>query len=294
MSPAAEISIFKDHFGLMVSGTMGTYEPDNPQSNVIQTHFAAIPAIRFNYHSIYTTIGYGLNYSYTRSEIIEETGLYQVISEETNTGEFRINAGIEYFILPQIALFAEGGYAYASDKNQSYSAGGGITFSLSPKKREKKHVKALAARVPQLPKYKNISLVGYKDPILRELNITIESALLDAGTKVLSWERVSTEFLKQKQSSPNNINEDLFRILDPVQTAIEGARFLNIDAVIDAHIRYTYKSYGGKIIVSSASIRIINPESGNVDLAIEPDVEGMDYFRCKQEITKEILSLFKQ
>ena len=110
---------------------------------------------------------------------------------------------------------------------------------------------------------------------------------------MLSWENVSAEFLKHKETILQNTDEYIYRNYDPVQTAIEGAKILSINAVIDAQIRYTYKSYGGKIIVSSASIRIINPVTGNVDIALEPDVEGMDYFRCKQEITRQILRLFQ-
>ncbi len=298
LSSAPEIFISFKNFGLLIDGTMGTYElpNQNARTNILQIQGSVIPMYTLTFRSLYVSAGYGFTKIYQRVETAIQNGQYRILSQDHDLGEFRIKSGIFYPLNRDLYVYIEGGYAYSNEDYRSVFLGSGIVFSVfkrivpkktvKPQDKENKNQSAIS-------QYQNFVVINTDKSIDRELITSIESALLSSKRKVTSWESMKSAYYDHKaQSILTDLSEQRIEN-DPVRMALIGAKTLPVDAIIDTQMRYTYKSYGGKIIVNSVLIRILDAKTGLVKLALEPDVENMDYNQAKEKVTALIKTILK-
>ncbi len=298
LSSAPEIIISYNYFSLLIDGTMGTYELPSQavRTNVLQLQGSVIPMVTFTYKSLYVSAGYGYTKIYQRVESEIQNGQYQILSQDRDLGELRLKSGICYPLNPDLSVYIEGGYAYSNEDYRSVFLGSGIVFSIFKSDVPKKTAKPQNndnQNQSAISQYQNFVVINTDKSIERELVTSIESALLNSKRKVTSWESMKSAYYDHKaQSILTEISEQRIEN-DPVRMALIGAKILSVDAIINTQMRYTYKSYGEKIIVNSVLIRILDAKTGLVKLALEPDVKNMDFNQAKDKVTETIKTMLR-
>ena len=306
ITPAPEVSLSTRWFWIGADGTMGSYKPLVGRGGYIfQTRFSLIPMLRIPFIGpFFGAAGYGFSYTFRRVELENTDGKYEISSKEIGKGEIRAFLGMEIPISSKLKIYIKGGYSFINDNNRYFSASFGTSFiwpkSYSDKKLyikppQKERAKTLATSIKRNLLIKRVTFISSEDIITNELNTAIETALVNSGIKVFRWKTVRQNLVQylDKQTGENNINAD--NISSPVDTmtsfqiAVRASRLLKLDAIIKTHIRYTYKSYGAGIIVHSAYVKIIQPQSGEIIWATEYNPSNKSFLRCKQKLSKAVL-----
>jgi hypothetical protein len=308
MTPALEIAAVSRHFSLGADATIAAFtSKSDPAEYRTMNRLSIYPMVRLPFRSLFAAAGYGVSKTYVRIE----TGLggerYAFSSTETLKGEFRAELGAVWPITRAAGAVLKAGAAVQDGEHQFYFVSIGLDWRTVPSAAPPQAVAESepAAAVPPDDRpagaggIETVTLISSPDVVLSEMNTAIESALIESGRRVVSWDRIRTsvsEEMKQRVQPSVRFPASV-EVLDSLsneEIAFRGARAFPLDAVIELAMRYYYKSYGGMVQVESASLRMISPESGTVLWVTEYKLQDTSFIRCKQKLIQDLLAALRQ
>ncbi|MFH1941550.1 MAG: hypothetical protein ABIL68_05555 [bacterium] len=301
---APELSISGRWFWIEIDGTMGTHAPLTENGGLVyQSRWSLIPMLRIPiFGPFFAAGGYGFCHTFRREDLLTGNGEYSLTSFKSNQGEIRGFIGVSVPISSSMRIYIKGGYSYINRDNRYYSVSVGTSLTWSGNsvsyKRDTRKPSVTEIRENNVTSdIQKITIVGSKDMLVDELNRSVELALMEAGFQVFQWDSVRdtvNQYYDAQKRAARMKNIDPSSILtsepvNPMDIAIQGARFLKLDAIIDTGMRYAYKSYGGEVIIHSAHARIIHPQSGKVLWSTELDQKNIEFSSLKQRLSREIV-----
>jgi|GEM_PF-1101101 len=321
-TPAPEVSCSGRWFWIGVDGTLGSYTPSN-DGYIFQTRFSLMPMVRVPLVGpFFTAAGYGFSYVFCREEFKDANGDYQFTSHTDVGGEIRSFFGMEIPLFARMKIYTKGGYAFINKNHQYYfvSIGTSLVWPKASVQKQKKINSILTEKNMQRSAveeeienlaFQNIreqtpiktertdtkhltkvAIIGTNDPIINELNTAIEAALIKSEIPVYSWhkikdmvekrhQRISVETTQTTESLPS------LEFMSPMDIALEGSQLMDLSVIIETQMRYSYKTYGGEILVNSAYARIIQPASGQVLWTTEYTNIHSKFVDVKKTLTTE-------
>ncbi len=308
-TPAPEFTISYRLLALQVDGTLGTYETVKSVNTFsIQSRFSMIPMIQLTPGPLVFRLGYGLSYKYLRNESQIASDQYQFFSTKKWEGEFRCSGGISVPVYKNIKINLMGGYDFIDEDNYAFFATGGLSFiagfqPAAPQQKTTfmqpktlKESKQQSSQLKLATPIKTISIIKQQDPVFMELNTTIESAFMSNGIEVINWDKLKMDVqnaLKQDTSliKPDDDFESL-RTND-IQLAAFASKIMPIDAIVQTQLYYDYETYGKDIFVQSASIKLIQPQTGQLLTIIQYDGNRTPFAAFKKKVTEDITRLLE-
>jgi len=149
---------------------------------------------------------------------------------------------------------------------------------------------------------KTVALVRADDIMINELNTSIEIALNHAGITSISWEKLEEEVREQMNRMSGHESDTFQELGIPSPDTPSGAlnlafiatRFIHFDAIIETHLRYIYREYGGEIVIHSAYIRMIDAKSGTLLWAVQYTDKEFGLRECQERVISDLLNALQK
>lgn len=114
--------------------------------------------------------------------------------------------------------------------------------------------------------------------------------------QVITWNKILELF---NQNTPqaietNSNSRESSRTIAGMQIVLETRKKLEITTAIETSLRYTFKAYGGDVLVQSAYVRMIDLETGKVLWATDFNMQDASYRKCKQKLAEQTLAAIRQ
>lgn len=308
-SYAPEIAISGKWYWISMDFTKGKLgQLNNQPGDIVQSRWSLVPMLKVDvWGPFFIAAGYGMSHTFRQEELYNNTGFVDNLVSKKYFGEARGIAGIKVQLFKDLAIVAKGGVSYI-DKNHYYlsaSIGACLTIPTRSDGQPRPARPATTSRKMETnlsQDNRQFVIVGSKDLVIRELNAAMEVALLESGMHVRSWDKVRDRVLRQTRDRSKSTVSDLLKndIVTmnenamPIDIALEGARILNLDAVIESQLRYSYKDFGSEVTVHAASVRIVQPNSGEILWAREYSKPKTSFAKLKKLVANDIISVLTQ
>jgi hypothetical protein len=310
LTPSPECGVGNRWICFIADGISGTYTPkEDPEGFIMVTRYSLTPMVRLPWKQLFLSAGYGVSGVFRRAELHAPSGALLVTSVQSVQGTFRANAGFRIPLKPDLSCTIGAEYLYIDRKFRSFSVGAGV--AVSPGRTGKTEKSAgpreeirRAERLFETPDIKpaprdriNISkicVIRNMDPIADELNSAIEVALIQAGYQITHWDKITSGVeppLPSLSPSSNEGNAD--GSARGLQIALEKHASLNFSTAVVTSLRYTFKAYGGDVLVQSAYVKIIDLSTGDVLWAGDFNVPDASFIRCKQKLSEQTVMALK-
>jgi len=307
ITASPELSFSGRWFWIGVDGTFGSHEPTGGQEGrIYQSRWSFIPMLKIPLIGpLFTAAGYGLSSTFRREELEDADGEHRIVTQDKKQGELRGFLGVEIPLSSRVRVYLKGGYAFIDKNNQYYSISVGTSLiwpkTTTPTREIPESLPVEEKSTPSLPHIKKVTILGTKDLIIGELNTAIEVAMSNSGIRVFNWKTIQESVEQHHDAQKKEIQEkgsDLSSsppvgTLPPMDVALEAARLLKLDAIVKTQMRYTYETYGGEIIVNSAYVQIIQPDSGEMLWATEYLDSKHSFSQCKKKLSEYVIKALK-
>jgi hypothetical protein len=309
MTPSLEIAAVSRYLSLGADGTIAAFtSTGNPAEYRTMNRLSVYPMVRLPFRFLFAAAGYGISKTYLRMETALGGEHYAFSSKETLKGELRAELGAVWPLTAAAGVVLKAGTAAQDGDHQFFFISIGLDWRASAAASPQRVVtesESPSESVPPVDRpagaggIESVTLISSRDVVLSEMNTAIESALIESGRRVVSWDRIRTsvsEEMKQRMQPSVRFPASV-EILDSLsneEIAFRGSRSFPLDAVIELAMRYYYKSYGGMVQVESASLRMVSPESGTVLWVTEYKLQDTSFIRCKQKLIQDLLAALRQ
>lgn len=313
LTPSAEIEFGSRRLCLSLDGWVGTYTPAlDANGYTVMSHFSAIPMVRIPYKRFVASAGYGLSNIYRREEIHNAGGNLLITSGQIQHGALKAHLGYLIPYQSNLSIVLKTGYSYVDKNLSSFSAGLGIEFSgtsnqSAPVDRRKivAYQTTISEQAPEKnpepvrpikAKLSRFCIIENSDKVVNELNSTIEVVLIQSGMQVIAWNKI-LEAYNQNASKADKIVSASGEVPRPptgMQIALETCKMMELTTAIETSLRYTFKAYGGDVLVQSAYVRMIDLSTGNVLWATDFNMQDASYRKCKQKLAEQTLEAIQR
>ena len=321
LAASPEWGISSHFMSVLVDGMAGSYTPVEDAHGYVQiSRLSVVPLLQLNWHRFRISSGYGFCFMYRRTEIHDIHGALSITPGQIQHGEFRANLGYRFPLRPGMDWEIKTGYAYVDKNFRCFSAGMGMVLTLGrtlnpivstyppqsdvqrkPLSLTRKPVRLIQSGVlmdsrsnPLNPiRISRISIVHQTDPIVEELNDAIEVALIQAGLHVVNWEKICETVRSQSQNAPAE-SETASSPSAGLQAVMKSRSALDISTAVETSLRYTFKAYGGDVLVQAAYVKIIDLDSGNVIWASDFNMPDASFNRCKKKLSEWTTDAFNR
>ena len=98
-----------------------------------------------------------------------------------------------------------------------------------------------------------------------------------------------------KKDTSRSKSEDDFdsSINNDFQLAAFASKIMQLDAIVQTQLYYDYETYGKDIFVQSASIKLIQPQTGQLITIIQYDGNRTPFPAFKKKVTEDIWLLLE-
>ena len=325
ITAAPEISISSNWFLISADGTMRSYPPISGNGGyILHTRFSIIPMLRLKlFGPFFLSTGYGASYCFHREVTRDINNQWHIFSNEKIQGELRGILGVEIPFSASLKVLLKGGASFINKDHKYFSIGVGTLLLLPRVKHEKAgdQVNVLSGDLEEIQATSNknvdltdidkiikneepqksisrVTIIKNENLVEEELNTAIKISLINSGIKVINWNKIyDSLYVKYEEESLNKSSSKTYTSIDQISKmdiAMRGAPMFNLDAIIATKVRFSYKSYGEKLIVHSVSIRMIDPTSGSLLWAdlIEDSKKNFTYY--KKEISRKLIEAIKK
>jgi hypothetical protein len=295
---------------LVADGFWGSYAPsEDPEGMITLSRISLTPMIRLPWKNTFISAGYGVSGISRRSVMHDDDGALSISSASRFQGTLRCNAGIRLPFRPHAWGTVTAEYLYVDKQFRSFSIGLGVAVSPGPSdvqvasavpNEEIRRAEKLF-EIPELKPMPRVSLgiskvcvIRNADPIANELNSAIEVALIQAGFQVISWDKVASGAEQPLPSlSPNPGEGNADPQARAIQIALKKHASLDFSTAVMTSLRYTFKAYGGDVLVQSAYVKIMDLATGNVVWAGDFNASDASFLRCKQKLSEQTVLALK-
>ncbi len=309
VTPSPECGASYRWGSLVADGIWGSYAPSEDSEGMITlSRLSLTPMIRLPWKNTFISAGYGVSGISRRSEM-HDHGALSIISTNKVSGTLRCNAGISLPFRPHVWGTVTAEYLHVDKQFRSFSIGLGVAVSPGPSgvqvassvlKEEIRRAEKLF-EIPELKPMPRVSLgiskvcvIRNTDPIANELNSAIEVALIQAGFQVISWDKVASGAEQPLPSlSPNQGEGNADPLARAIQIALKKHASLDFSTAVMTSLRYTFKAYGGDVLVQSAYVKIMDLATGNVLWAGDFNSPDASFLRCKQKLSEQTVLALK-
>jgi len=302
LSPAPEINYVSKWFMLSMDGTLGYFHPsDAPESTVFISRASLVPMLKLQLGPFFVAAGYGASHHFRREDLLGAGNSPEIVETSKIMGEGRALIGMNLKLKETFSLMIKGGYNIQDADHRYFSASAGFIFHAPSNHRytlpEKTVARAMlntkTEPILSSEKYKKLIFIPSDDPIVTEMNRSMESVFMARGIESYSWPTLKQKVLHQFSATEKDPERKL-HLLPPVELAVQGAEILDIDLILDTKMRYNYKTYGGDIFIQSASVRLIRAMDGKVLWTGALDGSNKKLPQVKEMMTTALLEQFSR
>ncbi len=312
LTPAPDLEFSGRWLSLSIDGIIGTYIPPADAAGFVMfSKFSAVPMVQLRIKRMFISAGFGFSNIFRREELHGTDGNLSITSGQIQRGEFRTHLGFRIPLKPNLSLVLKTGYSYIDKQYQSMSGGMNVEFILFPsavngmspilktaavgnEKPKKSVVQPLPVTVH--PDFSRVCIVENQDKVVNELNEAIEVALIQAGVQVMSWKKILLAANPNGTvavSTSSNSNET-DKTTAGMEIALQNYKPLGITTAIETSLRYTFKAYGGDVLVQSAYVRMVDLLTGNLLWGTDFKMQDASLLRCKQKLAEQTVAAIKQ
>jgi len=339
LTVAPELSYTWRWLCLSADVTYGQYTIEGEETDHFRIRSSLVPLFKVTpVRPLCLSAGYGIAFLSGHSENDPLNSSSRDEAFNHLKGEFRSTIGFELSISANTLMTAKAGYNYISKDWHYLSFSLGLTFQND---QQKVNLPLSANRVAVKPltqenetegnnhrtlapvdeirsssiysasqqsedsgpdRIQKIAVAKVNDIIQHEFNMAIETALVEDGFDVISWEilrkkvqdHTSLEELHRLQPGQNPGINNYATGYDNILIAMAAVDYMDLDAIFETTLRYQYKNYGGEILTDSAIIKLINAKTGKLLWAYTFDESSSPFHLCKEKIIKAALKTLKK
>jgi len=312
LTPSPDLELSGRWLSLSLDGMVGSYKPPaDADGFVILSKFSVVPMVQLRIKRMFVSAGFGFTNIFRREELHDPDGNLSITSGQIQRGEFRTHLGFRIPFKPNLAMVLKTGYSYIDKQYQSISAGLNMEFTLFPsvgigkplipKEETGKTEKPRASALHPVPAavhadFSQVCVVEDQDRVVNELNNAIEVAMIQAGVQVISWKKILSTVLPNATVAVSTISnaKETDRVSSGMQIALQQYKQLGITTAIETSLRYTFKAYGGDVLVQSAYVKMIDLATGNLLWGTDFNMQDASLVRCKQKLAEQTIAAMKQ
>lgn len=321
ITPAMEITFGGKWFMVEGDGTYGIHEISRlNRGYAYQLSFSLTPMLRVPFFGpLYGALGYGVNYTYRREELLADDGKYLLASEELIRGQAQVLLGAALPLSRNMKLYAHGGASYIDSENLRIFGTVGLNlrwplpYPSEPDDSQRPRSSDRTLPTPAeeeivpfpAPDYRSsrregirLAIIGSDDPVVSEFISGLQVSLLEEGIHIYNWDKINISVDSYyRQVTRDTIPPDSLSAFPgrkrPVSIALEGAKLFDLDGVIDLQLRYQGNT-DQTIQITSAFIRLINPQTGEIIWATEYRGGGQPYDHGRKTLSQALIKAIEK
>ncbi|HHS13027.1 MAG TPA: hypothetical protein ENN03_04580 [bacterium] len=322
ITPAMEITFGGKWFMIEGDGTYGIHEITKLERGyAYQLSYTLTPMFRVPIVGpFYGALGYGVNYTYRREELLADDGKYLLASEELIRGQAQGFLGAAFPLTQNMKIYAHGGASYIDKSNLSIFGTVGLNlrwplpyypseFAHSGHSSSANHIspEVIDIILQAPPEYRprqreriRLAIIGSDDPIVFDFISSFQTSLLEEGIKAYNWNKINLPVdAYYRQTNLNTIPADSLSSVSNrnrhLSIALEGAKLFDLDGLIDFQLKYeNKKNRSVPARISNAIIRLINPQTGEILWATEYRGGDQEYDHSKKMLTQSLIKAVRQ
>ncbi|HDQ46325.1 MAG TPA: hypothetical protein ENN17_12650 [bacterium] len=306
-TPAPVTTIAYRFLAVEFDGAAGTYAPAKYQNvQAVQHRFSCIPMLHLTRGVFILQAGAGLSYKYLRNDFRIREDRYRFASTKKWERHLRLSGGLRIPLTHTLKLNLMAGYDYLDSDNYAFSVTGGVSIAApwddrkssprpAPRSAARDYQSVVHKEIPASPSVRapigTVTVVSQNDPVITDVNTTIESTLLAQGIRVLNWDKLrqDTRETLSRESGPDGFVDEI--AFNDVLLASYASRLLELDAMVQTEVNYRYVIYGVDASVLSGSIKFTHPASGQVLQILRYDGSALALSQFKKKVEEDILAL---